>query len=209
MKKVPQSFSESFTLATIYLDDINNIIDLFEGEGIKYEIVINNNLLDDRNELDEFDNMQEIKITTREPYTSIDIDKDKVWLFSTEDTIIVQGLFSTIRKCFTKIKSPSMVKEVLEIGFALGLIFIIKIVTVDKSYFSKYMNIAVFMVLLLLGFSVVKSILSLGNGKVKIYAIKRKNKPNFWKKNKDLIVVGIITSTLAAIITFILTKIFS
>jgi hypothetical protein len=140
--------------------------------------------------------LDSITIRSFNPFISIDIEKDRIWLYIGEDDPVSVGIFEKIKKYLQKKKQIlSWLKSVFTIGMLLGFsltLFFSGIISGNYRY----------SLIGLIGILGVIGIIFLV-GKSEIYLINKCEKDSFLKRNAEKFLIGTISAALGGIITYL------
>lgn len=192
MEKIPHSYSEKLKPVVLYLDDIQIIVDVFKEASENIEIVSSNYKFNDVDELKELkrEYINELTIHVNSPHISFDIRNSDGMLYSSSGGVTERGVIQTI-KTYIKLSNKHF-------SFFYSLIYpliifytgVILFIIYDTGY---YFNISI--ILMVLG-----SILYLTNyynnfyRKSYVYLCDRIDKPNFFKRKKDEVILASLSA---------------
>ncbi|MEK7080851.1 MAG: hypothetical protein AAB902_00425 [Patescibacteria group bacterium] len=209
MIKKSQSLSKNYKMPHLYLDDLSSLEEIFkESNPKKYKLETKDFEYQSTSELKEDNSIiHELVFRTHEPYISLSFDKNSARIYTDNDDLTTSGLISKINN---KIK-PTEQK---------GLFYIVKIIpfigpptfvwTLLSGIFywkknGEILSILLFIIAIITGFA---SYLSFKKDIWEYSTIElslRKNKKNFFERNKDQLINTIISVLLGAILTYIIT----
>jgi len=200
LKKLNKHLGEHLKPVKLFYDDIEEIYEILKAANNEVKIEADNYEIESLDEIltikkPFFTNLQ---ISIRNPYVSINFKNNEIWLYASEDTAIQRGLYEKLKLLINKKKrlfAPLLQNSIfsgLYLGtsfwwfltkeFTMGLIIIITgLLWMYLGYKSQFQH-----------FSII----------VPEYS---NNKPNFFIRNKDNIILAVISALLGGIITKILT----
>lgn len=207
MKKVAQAYSEYLKPARVYLDDLEEIVGILRETCDEVIIQAGDCLLDDLNELGQLrkEVLHDLKISGSQPDVSVDMRHSQIWLYISEDTPKSRGLFEKIKEILVRCKRPfaGLLQNTFLMGTALAFTFCgIICAIVVKSCF------------LIVCFAFLFSLSILWNvygfqersNRYTIVVLKHRiDNPNFLGRNRDKIILMIISAFLGALVTYFLT----
>ena len=209
MEKIKGPIWKTYPFVRIYSEDIQEIIDILKGVNPKeIKIKTKDYLL----KIDELKNINDeelsyLAIDSYQPYISIEFQSgfvaDGVKVYCSEETILMHGVVKKIGDLLRKNK-----RIFFNIFTKKWLVYIILPL---GSFFAKpisnLLRIKWYLILIFVFMIVVLSIISdSGLFKKNIIVLKsRRSYPNFWKRNKDNIMLVIISNMVTAVITAIVT----
>ena len=108
MEKLIKSFGESQKPVTLYMDDIEKIIEIFEQVSKEVEISTTDYVIHDVNQLSELKQefLTELDISIIEPHIALHLKPDSTWLYMNKDDLLSRGIFEKIKQILLKNKRP-------------------------------------------------------------------------------------------------------
>jgi hypothetical protein len=213
MKKITRNFSVHLDPVILYIEDIKSILDVLHQLNAKIELATIDAKYDNLEELlqNEPKLIYFLQITCREPYISIDLKGYEVWLYIAEDNLISRGAFEKIKtilnsrkRRFWKIINNSAVNGLL-IGTILSVTtFQIKRIIENKIFLTQILLPASLLILMIIG-NIYTHNISVSKYST-IQLINKENK-NFFNRNKDNLLLSIISGIIGVISGFILARI--
>jgi len=210
MKKVPQSHGEQLKPVKIYFDDLKEIIDILKTTCKQIKIQTEEYLLDDLNELSALKKeiLHSLTITGLNPYICLDMTPYRISLYINEDSPESRGLFEKIKEILVRRRRrlASLLHNPILQGISLPI-------TIWGLYNALKMKSPFLIFLTGVSFLLCIFWWIYGNkDRTQRYTIiipkYRIESPGFLKRNKDSIIVGIISALTGALITYILTYFF-
>ena len=209
LKKVTQGEHIDLPPLSVYRDDIFALLHELKNQDRVVTVQIDRHLLESPDEIKEFDEetLNEMEISVRNPYMVLRLQRDGASLYLSDNSDVIQlGLKERVLKIlkprYSKIyRRPSSPLLLTMIGLALA------------SFLSSYsvehelsLEIRV-LILLLIALMIVLTIQSARVGLrqySKIIMVDSRKKSGFFKRNRDEILVSLLTSTLTLLLGFIL-----
>ena len=206
MKKILQSYGESIRPVRIYLDELEDIIGFLDGTCEEIVIQCGNMLLDNLDELSTLNKelVHDLTIRGKRPYVSLDMKPDDIWLNIGEDTPVSRGLFEKIKAVLVRCRRPftRILHSGYFVGFALGL----SINGVAYGIYKEF-KVLVALSLVLFAVSVFWTFYGFQDWRKRYTVVVLKHRiesPGFGKRNRDKIVLVIISALMGALITYFL-----
>jgi hypothetical protein len=205
MERNIQSHGEHLKPVLLYRDDIEQIVERLREVSPNVELSTEEHKFNDLKEWaeqkrDYFTNMQ---LRTTNPYVSLQLKENEIWLFIVEDTAQSRGAFEKIKRILAdhtrpsaKVMNPwmpSLVCNLCSISFFLTL-------------WVKDWTILSVTAILMLG--CVCWLWWAFHTRFHKYSIiipkYRTDAPNFWKRNSDKIAVAIIAAVFGSLLTLLI-----
>lgn len=100
MKKIIGSHGECLPPVFLYLDDIEQIVDVFKEVATSVNISTGENELESLSEIDQLGKktLHSFYLSIREPYISLDMQPYRIWLHIHKDDPLSRGVFEKIKK---------------------------------------------------------------------------------------------------------------
>ncbi|OGS34895.1 MAG: hypothetical protein A2474_07905 [Elusimicrobia bacterium RIFOXYC2_FULL_34_12] len=212
MKKMNQSFSQNFKMPHLFREDLEKIEDVikelsphrygFEIKDFEYETI--QEIPEDTETLNNF------KIQTYDPYISLNLNNFSASIYSNSNDIKVIGAIKKIidiilvreRKFrWFLAKKSWLLLVAFEIIYA---VIIILLCSVRKIIFLNAIFPLLFIAFI---WSIISWNLSIRNFSITEF-IYQKNKSNFFKKNKDQIILMVFAAIIGSLATIFFQKIF-
>lgn len=192
MEKITKSYSEKLKPVVLYLDDIQKIVDVFKEASENIEIVSSNYKFNDVDELKELkkEYINELKIHVNSPYISFDIRKSYVELYSSSSGVTEMGVIQGVKAYIKSSNNHFSIFYSLIyplIFFYTGLVLYI---LYDTGF---YFNISIS----LMTIGAILYFINYYNRfyrKSFIYLCDRIDRPNFFKRNKDDLILALISA---------------
>ncbi len=210
MEKIIRPLSENLKPATLYLDDIENIIDTLRTVSSEVIISTREYLLKDLQELRELkkEQLTHLEIEIHEPYVSISFEPHRIWLYIAKDEPISRGLFEKVKEIVSRRerKIARITHSSWLSGILIGTFFPLLSLGIDKaSYWIIFTSIVLFIIAILISWYGFQDRFN----KYSVIVLKNKNElPSFWKRNSDKIVLMILSAIIGSFITQAFSKIF-
>jgi len=207
VKRIRQSHGEELKPVALYLDDLERIIEIFKEASDDVRILTSEYELDS---IDEFRNLHEetlnyLKISISEPFVSLELKPNGIWLFISEDELISRGVFEKIKQLLhsRRRKLSWLTANPYLAGAAVG--------SSAFPFFKAIDSQNVYWAVLGCSLLMIGAIWTWWSfaGTLKKYSIvrlrRRAESPSFWKRKKDDIVLVIISAVVGALITLAIT----
>ena len=214
MKKKTRDLFKMLGPVKLYYDDIEKIVSTLKEVNDNITLEGFDFYLDNIEELKDINEtvLTELKISIRKPNLSVYLKPDGVSIYAGEDTAIHRGLFEEIKNQLKKHRRPfSLITHNTTVAFSLaGALIGISISLITKTFtsFEYYRIIACCIIILA---SVVWSKITYSNRNNKysiIYPKRRKEAPNFLKRQKDQIILALISAIFGALFTLLIIWLF-
>jgi hypothetical protein len=211
MQKITQYLGEHLKPVKLYLDDTEQIIEIFRQDSLEVSISTKDYVLNDFKELSDLkkDFITDVFIRVKEPYISLSLEHHQIWLYAEKDNAISRGLFEKVKQLLSKRKRP--LAQFLQSSLLTGLFAGTSIPLLTMGL-AKTNSMLIFV-------SAIIFILALASGwysyhdhfeRYSIIIPKYKiEAPSFWKRNSDALVLAIFSAIAGGIITLILAKFFN
>ena len=108
MEKLIKPFGESQKPVILYMDDIDKIVEIIGQASQKVEISTEDYVIQDLKQLSELKHefLNELNISIREPYVSLNMKPDIIFLYIGKDDLLSRGLFENIKKILLQNRRP-------------------------------------------------------------------------------------------------------
>lgn len=199
MEKVANPLLKKYPIMRLYKSDLEKIFNLFKDQFPKLEIVADGFKLNDFSELSKINKQEivEFKITGRDPYLQLDFSRYSASIYlSDEDDIKLRGLADKIGDILSDRKSYL---RFFANPWSPNLLTLIWIIFVYLSKTPFVFSLPVFLLFVCLwlfwGFRIDTQKHSL------IYLYDHSSASNFLKRNKDNILLSVLSALIGGIIT--------
>ena len=210
MEKVEKPLIKKYPILRLYKSDLEEIFNLLKGNYPEIEIVADGFKLDDFSELSKIDKKEivDFKITADDPeeflktlaLISVDFSRDSAVIsLSDEDDIKQRGLAAQIgdilshrKSCLRFFANP----WTLSLLALIPIILILSLIKEVKTQLYSFPFLVLFIVLLDFWAFKIDS-----RKHCLIYLYDRSSAPGFFKKNKDSILISVISALMGGIIT--------
>ena len=204
MKKVTQSHGENTKPVKLYLDDLEEIIEILKGACDEIEIQCGDMMLDSLDELLilKKEVLHDLKICGRKPYISADMSPRGIWLFISEDTAESRGLFEKVKTILLRCRRPFT--WFLHNSFLTGIAWPLTLLGAVYGFKvqSKFM-IALFGILFVLSiFWAIYGFQDWSRRYTVVIPKHRIESPGFAKRNRDKILLAVISALIGAMVTY-------
>jgi hypothetical protein len=204
LERVTNQSFEDFPPATLYIDDVVQVIDLFLQACERLEIKSGEYKITDKSELNELvtkfpsGRFPGIQIQGYEPYVSVDFRPYGIRVYISEDTLVQRGIVAGIREIVARGKKRRA-------DFAFNLLFYVGIAAGTWQLMSKDYVLGGFLIGLSF-LAIPLAIRSTMRNNVVVYNKTRGEIKSFFERKKDDMVLAIISAAVGALITYLLTK---
>ena len=215
MKKIKKSHRKMIEPVVLYFDDLEKIIEIFKEASNDIEISTDEYELETIKEIKESDKeiLNSLSIMIHEPYVSLELKPNEVWLYISEDEPVSRGVFEKIKQLLSSRRQKLywLAKiNWISGGMFYGAIAGSSVLFLGPGILEKNIyNILLGCSILILGL-----ILSLWSYNLWmkrhsiIYTKRRIESTSFWNRKKDDIVLAIIFAIVGSIITLLITQLF-
>lgn len=208
MQRKPQSYGEQLKPVRLYIDDLEQIVEVLQEVATDVEISTDEYTLTDIGQLPELKRefFTFLELATREPYISVNLKPNGIWLYIAKDDMVSRGAFEKIKRILVKRKRPfawllhNSVMSGLFTGLALNLLgwgFI------QGSSVGRVLGI----------FALILGVWWSWYGhkdhftKYSLIIPKHRiDEPNFFKRNADDVVLAIIAALVGSLLTLVIAK---
>lgn len=209
MIKINESIGKNFNSFRLYIDDLEKIIEIFERSGINdIRIVANGYELKKLNDLSDckFKNINKLEISTQKPYFSIGYDNNKIFLYVKENNNENTGIYVQLENIILQ-SEPRNLMRFKKIFYALLYLPII----VYILYKNEKEILIAKDIYILLCYSPVLYFYDkkLYTSKGLIFNYYSSSQITFWSRNKDNILVSLISIVAGSVLTLIIQEIAS
>lgn len=203
MKKLIKSYSVYLKPVILYIDDLDKILEYFKEVSDTIIIQTNEYELTDIEEIKNINNdkLKYLYISTSNQGISLNIDNN-VSIYISEDTPILRGALEKIKQYLSKRQRKLMF--ILDNVVVYNLFVILTIYVVSTNFKKGNIYLGVFGICCLI-IEIIWVWVNLKSDYHSIIYLKKKNDyPNFFKRNKDKLIIVIITAILTLVTTLIL-----
>lgn len=207
MQKIEDSITKSYLPVKIYIDQIEEIANLFKENNIEYTLQTDHYKYDSFSELinsSKETTIKMLKINTHSPYISIELNKRWANLYTSSNKTFTAGIFYKIDKILTDSRRfLSFFYSYYFIFSANIIIFLSNLLSKKWQLYPEYidntLNIIWFLWL-------IKIIYVRYNHHALIQLVKKGNAPNFFQRKKDDLILALVSGSIGAILGAIITK---
>ncbi len=208
MRKKIQDFSQDFKMPHLFREDLESIENIIKSLSPKYELETKDFEYNSVQEISkDIDPVNNFHIKMFDPYVSIDFSKNDACIYTSDDDVKTIGVVKKItdiilkreRKCLYYFSSLST--------YLPSILFFLTFLGKEVIKSNKILFLANFVLLFAVAWWIFGFYVRLYNFSVVEFAY-RKNKSNFFDRNKDQIIVGIIVAIATVFLTLLLQKIF-
>ncbi|MDK9693542.1 MAG: hypothetical protein OEL19_04745 [Sulfurimonas sp.] len=211
MKRVNQSISIEIKPKKLHFEDLKAIVNVLQESSAK-ELTIKTNeyyldSLDDILELKQ-DNFSSLELKISDPYVSVDINRKRIRLYASDDTLISEGIISKLKSYIKVLKGDynSIFQHILEYVRDISSALLISWVLIDKAGLKVEIYQLFLALYILISFGWLMYGFSFPPKEIPLKIRKLKD-DNFWSRNKDTILVGVLVAVFGAILTFVLDQV--
>lgn len=204
MERVSNKSFEDFPPTTLYIDDVGRILDLFLEACQRVEVKSGEYKISDKLELNELaakfpsGRFPDILIQGHEPYVSVDFRPYGVRAYVSEETLVQRAIVAGVREIVMHGKKRRA-------DFAFNVLFYVGIAAGTWQLTRKEYALGVF----LIGFSfliIPLAIRSIMRNNVVVHSKARSEIKSFFERKKEDMTLAIISATLGAVLSYVLTK---
>jgi hypothetical protein len=202
MKKLIRSYSVHPKPVRLYLDDLEEIVNIMKESCEQVDIEVGEYHLDSVDELPKMSQevFHQMEISSPDPYFSLDLDPSGIRLVIARDTPSSRGILEKVNAVLVRrgrwfaplLNTPMFV-------VALAMLFVLIFVPLLFGFspgpsitYQVLLNVAWFGVFLYVAYNCVKNFTT-------IVARRRIESPAFFKRNADKIIVGVVTSIITTL----------
>jgi hypothetical protein len=207
MEKIKKPLRMNYPIVRLYKSDLDKIFNLFKDNYPKIEIVADGFKLDDISELSKIKKQEivDFEISAYNPRLSVDFSGNSASIYlSDEDDIKLRGLAAQIGDILSKRKSPLRFLASFWLEIPIGMIALL-------IYFNALSLIkdTKFQVMALLGFVLFMILFGILGHRIEekkhclIYLYDRSSAPGFFKRNKDNILIIVISALIGSFLTLV------
>lgn len=203
MKRIGNQRIEDFPAATLYLDDLEEIVTIFDDACKTIEISAGDYTIDDARELTALaekcrGRFEDIEIQGYDPYVSVDLRTFKISAYISEDSLEQRGIIAKVRDVVGrgKKRDPAWLSNAL-----IGVMMFAGITAAaNGEYILGLISIIVTFAFIPL---VVKYQM---NNTVVVYNAMRGRTKSFFQRRKDDLRIAAISAILGSVVTYLITR---
>lgn len=206
MKKIIPSRSEDLKSARLYLDDIKEIFEILFNSAENVTIETKNYMLDSMEDFTELheEKIHDITLSSQEPYVTVKFSPSRISLYIGKDNNESRGIFEKIKKILIKCERPFTWILHNSVAYTLcTYLFFCLIgfsIAIKDAFLSVYFSLLFILCLLWAIYGWNDRFYHFSTIILKY----RINYPSFIKRNKDRIIIALISAVVSAILTWIL-----
>ncbi len=208
MQKLTKSHGEHLRPVTLYLEDLEHIVDVLSEVSDKVSISTGDYALEDLKQLTELkrESINELSLSIKEPYVSLDLMPNSIWLYISKDDAVSRGAFEKIKQVLLQSRRPftGLLHESSFTGLLSAVGFYPLIYGIVRG---NWLFITVGIALIAMG------IIWFWYGfqdKFKRFSViiprYKSQAPSFFKRNSDAILLSIISAIAGGLITLAIVK---
>lgn len=210
MQKIVQSLGEHLKPVWLYLDDVEQIVEIFRQVSSDVSISTKEFALSDLKQLTELKKefITDLHIQIREPYVSLSLESNRIWLYAQKDEAVSRGLFEQVKQVLSKNKRSfdQLLQNSALLGLFMGSSFPLLAIGIRESTsWLIFLSVIMIMVSILWGWYGYQDRFKRYSIVIPKYRIET---PSFWKRNSDAFLLSIFSAIIGGIITLILVKVF-
>jgi len=211
MKTLKQPISKELPLTRMYLDDVKAIYDILKNNCGSVEITTDKYEISDVTKLKDIGESQihTLNFECRDPYISINLFPSHGRIYISEDSTITRGILSQIEDILNKCKRKiASILDSFSAYIILGLLLSTSLVMISK-FTEGWLSITlvIFIILIFILYYGQTYRLSLHQHSTIILS-ERRERANFFKRNKDQIIVGLIIAIVSVGLTVLAFQLF-
>jgi len=203
VKKVEQHLQKNFKPIKLFYDDIESLYDIFREQTDEIKIEADMYELENINEILSIKKryFTNLKFSIYKPYMSLEFSNNSIRLYTSDDTPIQRGLFEKLNSLLKK-------KERFPLSLLLNpILSIIPVAILGGIFFIEDITLR----------SIVSFITIIWLASIMLYDMKfhsmiipihKNSQPNFFQRNKDQIILVIISAVVGGLISTYLSKLF-
>jgi hypothetical protein len=212
MQKLMHSRIELLRPVTLYLEDIEQIVEILQQVSGKVELHTEEYVLEDLEQLAELksESINEFHIMIRDPFISLELMPYRIDLYIEKDEPMSRGLFEQIKQILASRRRPYawLIQAPFFTGLLSGLGIIALVFSmigfVKGAWFSSILGTVFAGFTLLWAWNGYRD----GSERYSIIVLKHKiHASSFFKENLDAIAVALVVSILSLIIGYVFGKI--
>jgi hypothetical protein len=187
MKKLNESIRITFNSMTLYYEDIETIYNIFKENSKRFEVVANGYEIEVIEDILQIKKpfFNDLKIQSFDPYISLDFRNSQIELYASEDTTLYLGIVEKIKKVLKE--KESRLTPILRSRWSALLAGAALMPAFEKNLFG-IVGLSIAILWFFLG------LWSYASQPAKIIPQKKEIIPNFVARNKDKIILGILSS---------------
>ena len=209
MQRRIKSHGETFKPVKLFLDDIEKIVEILRETSDEISLETDEFVIQDVELLMNVgrEYINELKIESRNPYISIELGPNRIWLFIFQDTNESRGTLEKIKAILNlrRQRFYRFIHSPVVIGLAAGGSLAVMIVgaTAPNWPMLGAGGCFLFITSIWMWWDEFGS-----KGKYSMIIPKRHVEyESFWKRNKDMLIVGIVSAIIGGLITFLVSHI--
>lgn len=204
MDRIGNRSFEDFPATTLFLDDVRDIIEVFEDTCQRFEVKANEYKITSASELGDLaakfpgGRLDDIYIQGYDPYVSVDLRSFRVRAYVSDDTPVQMGVVAKVREIVDRGKRWTATPVLYVPGWILSMLGVGLLVWDRPALGVSAMSFAASATAL--------SWLMLKRQSVIVYAIERGTRSGFFKRKRDEVVLALIAAAAGSLITYVTTK---
>lgn len=211
MKRVNKSISIEIKPKKFHFEDLKAIVNILKESSTKELTIMTNEYyldsLDDILELKQ-DNFSSLELKISDPYVLVNINRKRIRLYASDDTLISEGVISKLKNYIKSLKGDyiRIYQYLFEFIRDISIALLISLILINKLEIKAELNQLVIPFYLLVSFGWMLYGFSYPSKEIPLN-IRKHQDDNFWSRNKDTLLVGILVAVLSVILTFVFDQI--
>lgn len=196
MERIRQGRFERLPPLCLYLNDLEDVVAIIRQVSPTINITTSSHSFDGLEDLRENGpkTFHRLQIASSEPYITLDLQPYKIEIYISDDTPEERGILEQLKSRLLKCRAPLAWTTSNRIGpFVFGATITALVIWVRPLWIASLALLPV-LLLLLAGWR-----LSF-NTYATIHLVTRAERPSFWERNKDQILLAIISGVIGAFI---------
>ncbi len=208
MKKLPLSHREKLNQSKFYLDDIENIVEIFREASGEVRIETKGYALDSVQELANLgsETINDLKISIQHPHVKLELQNFIIELYIGDDSPLSRGIFEKVKAIVNK-KNKSFISTLRNSAFGVGLSSAFLFLGVIAAFQQSWSLVTLALIAAITCAFWARWAWNEHFGRYSIIMLKKQAEhKSFVERNKDQIILIIVSGLVGAIITYILTE---
>jgi hypothetical protein len=204
MKKITESLSESLKYLKLYRDDIEQIYDIFKGCSENVSFTVDNYELDTIKEVSDIqqDRAKNLELRINEPSISITVDESMARIYISKPDSLSLGMWARIKDILTKRQNKLKLfyeehTKLFYISYFLG--WFLTYILARLKIISGNLEIVLYLTYIL-SYTILTFFLIVTMNNTVINLVSRKEAPPFLKRNRDEIILAIVSLVIGAVL---------
>jgi len=206
MKRINKSLNVDVKPKKLHYEDLKAITDILqEADPDELTIKTNEYQLDSIEEILALkqDNLVSIELNIRNPYFSIDMSSNKIRLYASSDTLITKGLILKVKEYLDNLPNDYSkgYQYIFEYTRDISTATLLSLLVIGKANVNSdnFILFPPFYLLVSIGWFLYHNYFPQNSQPLRI---SQRVNDNFWSRNKDGIIVGVIIAIIGVVINF-------